>query len=475
MKTFQDFQVAVSQGATIDFIKDAITEHRSSSDYVTALNADEYEAQRNVTINAWQRILYTQTGEKVPDFTAPNNRLANNFFHRLNTQRRCYSLGNGVSFTKNTEKVVVDGVQTTVDKTKEFLGTDFDTMLDKAAYYALIHGVSFPFWNLDSGVVFKLTEFVPLWDENTGALMAGIRFWSLDWSKRPVTVVLYEIDGYTQYKTKAGSTGLDLEMIEDKRAYKQTVSYSEADGEEIVGESNYSDLPIVPLWGNKNHQSTLVGMQSKLDSYDLIDSGFANDLEECAEIYWIVNNAMGMTDQDLAKFRDRIKMQHIAVVDSDTPATPYTQDIPTTSRTAFLTEIRNQLYEDFGALDVHTVAAGATNDHIDAAYQPMDEEADDFEYQIIQCVRQILKVNGIDDVPVFKRNRISNQKEQVEMVSMVAQHLDEETLLSKLPFLSVDEVQKVLANKDKQNASMLKIENIQEDDNITRTGEEVNE
>lgn len=449
MKTYQDFQKAVTQGKVIDFLQQAISEHRTSEAYKIAVDADEYEAQRNVTINQYAKYLYTMTGQKVVDFTSSNNRLASNFFHRLNTQRRSYSLGNGVSFTNTEDVVGEDGIKRTVDTTKEFLGNDFDTALNTAADFALRHGISFVFWNLDHSDVFKLTEFVPLWDEDDGTLKAGIRFWSLDWQKRPVTVVLYEEDGYTKYKTREGSKGLDLVMAEDKHSYKQTVAVNEADGETVVGESNYSSLPIVPLWGNKAHQSTLVGMREKIDAYDLIDSGFANDLEDCAEIYWIVNNAMGETDSHLAQFRDRLKLQHIAVADGDNSnITPYTQDIPTTSRTAFLTEIRNQLYEDFGALDVHTVAAGATNDHVDAAYQPVDEEADDFEYQIIQCVRQILKLNGIDDTPIFKRNRISNQTEQTNMILMAANYLDDETLLSKLPFLSVDEVQKVLLNKD---------------------------
>ena len=458
MKTFQDFQKAVAQGQTINFICQAINDHRASEDYKIACDADEYEAQRNVTINQWVKYLYTMTGQKVPDFTSSNNRLASNFFHRLNTQRRCYSLGNGISFTNTEEIINEDGTRTIVDTTKQALGTDFDTFIDEAAYYALIHKVSFPFWNFDKGIVFKLTEFVPLYDEDTGVLRAGIRFWSLDWNTRPITVVLYEEDGFTKYQTKQDSKGLDLAEIEPKHGYKQTVETSEADGDVIVGESNYSSLPIVPMWGNKNHQSTLVGMRSKIDAYDLIDSGFANDLQECAEIYWIISNAMGESDESLAKFRDRLKLNHIAVADSETPVTPYTQDIPVAARTAFLTEIRNQIYEDFGALDVHTVAAGATNDHIDAAYQPMDEEADDFEYQIIKCVRQILKINGIDDTPIFKRNRISNQKEQVDMVMLTANYLDEETVLNKLPFLSVDEVQKVLLNKDKENDSRFVME-----------------
>ena len=457
MKTFQDFQAAVAAGETIDFLTQAINEHRASEDYKIALDADEYEAQRNVTIKNWVKYLYTMDGRKVPDYTASNNRLANNLFHRLNTQRRTYSLGNGVSFT-NTEEVVENGVKRRRDITKEFLGTDFDTTLNTAADFGLRHKVSFIFWNYDHGDVFKYTEFVPLWDEEDGSLKAGIRFWSLDWNQRPVVVVLYEEDGYTKYHTKPGSKGLDLELLEDKKAYKQIIATSEADGDVIVGEENYSDLPIVPLWGSKNKQSTLVGMRAKLDAYDLIDSGFANDLQECAEIYWLIGNALGETDESLAKFRDRLKLNHIAAIDTDNSSvTPYRQDIPTEARSVFLTEIRNQIYEDFGALDVHTVAAGATNDHIDAAYQPMDEEADDFEYQIIKCVRQILKLNGIDDTPQFKRNRISNQTEQVEMIISAANYLDDETILNKLPFVSVDEVQSILAKKEMEEAARMQL------------------
>lgn len=448
MKTFQDFQTAVTQGRTIDFITQAINEHRSSPMFKVAVDADEYEAQRNTTVTQFVQYLYTMTGQRVVDYTAQNNKLASNYFHRLNTQRRTYSLGNGVSFTQ-TEEVIKDGAKVTVDITKEKLGNDFDALLDVAAYYALIHGLSFIFWNLDHGDYFKLTEFAPLWDEETGEMRAGIRFWSLDWGNKPVTVVLYEEDGYTKYRTRKGSNGLDLEMVEDKKPYKVTVATSEADGEIELGGSNYSSLPIKPLWGSKNHQSTLVGMKAKIDAFDLIDSGFANDLEECAEIYWLIGNAMGETDESLSKFRDRLKFNHIAAVDTmNSSVTPYTQDIPTEARSKFLTEIRNQLYEDFGALDVHSIQAGSTNDHLEAAYQPMDEEADDFEYQIIICVRQILALMGIDDTPIFKRNRISNQKEQTEMVLLAANYMDDKTVLEKLPFITTDEVETILLRKE---------------------------
>lgn len=441
MYTFQDFENAQSK---TDFIRQAIQKHRSSAEYATALDADEYEAQRNTTINRWTRFLFAQDGRKVQDFTAANNRIASNFFHRLNTQRAAYSLGNGVSFAS---KKTVDGKQ--VDATKQRLGADFDTRIYDTGYKGLIHGLSFIMWNLDRTEVFSLTEFVPLWDEYTGNLRAGIRFWSMDWGKKPVTAVLYEEDGYTKYQTRDGSKGLDLVEVEKKRTYKQKIRKSTAEGEQQIGGENYTALPIVPFWGSKHKQSTLVGMKASIDSYDLIRSGFANDLEECAEIFWIVGNASGESDESLARFRDRIKLQHIAAVDeANSSVTPYTQNIPHEARKVFLDDIRSQIYEDFGGLDVHTISAGSTNDHIDAAYQPLEEEADDFEYQLIKCIRQLLSIIGIDDMPVFKRNRISNQKEMTETIISAANYLDDQTILNKLPFITVDEVEEILARRD---------------------------
>lgn len=467
MYTYQDF---IAETDTIEAITTAITKHINSDEYKVAQDADEYDHQKNITINNYVRLIFSLTGAPVEDFTASNNKIASNFFHRLNTQRCTYLLGNGVSFSDHKEEVQnEDGQITTVDTTKEFLGSKFDTDLKSAGYDALIHGVSFGFWNLDRLHVFPFTEFVPLWDEDDGTLRAGIRFWRVD-PQKPMIAVLYEEDGYTKYKSKS-NVGVELEEVQPKRPYKITVARSEADGEEVVGEENYSSLPIVPLWGSRLKQSTLVGMQQKIDSFDLIRSGFANDLTDCAQIYWILENCGGMDDNDLAKFRDRLKINHIAVVDTDnSKATPYTQEIPHAARKEYLDEIRAGIYEDFGGLDVHTVAAGATNDHIDAAYQPLDEEADDFEYQITEFVQQILALNGIEDTPIFKRNRISNEKEQTEMILSAADYLDEETILTKLPFVTIDEVQNILEKKLEENEGMFETEESEEE--IPEEGED---
>lgn len=462
--TFQDFQTSTN---IPQFIASAIENHRGSADYRIAKTADLYDAQKNTTINDYVKQIFTLSGNKVQDYTASNMKIASNFFHRLNTQRCMYSLGKGVSF--------ISAGESGEDKTKERLGDHFDHDLQNLAYYALIHGVSFGFWNLDHLYCFPLTEFVPFWDEYDGTLKAGARFWRLATDK-PMTVVLYEEDGYTKFQSQDDADGV-LVQIEEKRAYIERIAAAPADiSEEIVGVENYSSLPIVPLWGSKLHQSTLVGLQQSIDSYDLIRSGFANDLSDVAQVYWIIENAGGMTEDDLAKFRDRLLYNHIAQADTAAGSSvkPYVQEIPFQARQEYLKAIRAEIYESFGALDVHTVAAGATNDHIDAAYQPMDEEASDFEYQLSDFIKQILSLMGIDDKPEFKRDRISNQMEQVQMVVMESQWLDQETILRKLPNIQPAEVQAIIQNVQSEDLARFELpnfNNVKETDEVIEVAE----
>lgn len=451
MITFQDFELAPNKR---EFIIDAIAKHQVDPFTQTALVADLYDRQRNKTINEYVQVIFNLFGQSMEDFTATNNKIASNFFHRLNKQRCTYLLGNGVSFASAKRVKQPDGSFTIVDTTKDMLGPKFDTDLSKLCYLGLIHGVSFGFWDYDKLYVFPVTQFVPLWDETTGELRAGIRYWRLDIDK-PLIAVLYEEDGYTKYTESENG---DLEETQAKKGYKTTIQKTEEGGVISEESGNYSTLPIIPFWGSNLKQSTLVGMQEKIDSFDLIRSGFANDLQDCSQIYWIIENCGGMNEADFAKFRDRLKLHHIAGIqnaDQGAKAVPYTQDIPFQARKEYLDSIRAGIYEDFGGLDVHTVAAGATNDHIDAAYQPMDEEADDFEYQVIEFIQQLLALMDIEDTPIFKRNRVSNFREQVEMVMLEANYLDEETILRKLPNITPDEVEQILLRKGTQEASIV--------------------
>lgn len=452
MITWQDYEKAANK---TKWLQSALVTYRSSAEYKRALVEQEYMAGRNTEIMNFQRVIYNMAGIPETDFTASNMKIRNRLIHRLVTDRCSYSLGNGVSFA-HKEKAIVNGRPVMVDSTKDLLGNDFDNSVFQWAYWALANGAAYLYVHIGSDVdewqysLFKKTEFLPLYDEKSGVLRGGVRFWSLDWGKRPITAVLYTEEGYTRYETAPGKYGLSaLEMAEDLRPYVETVEISEIYGEEVTGMGNLTALPIFPLYSGENRDSVLDNLKPLIDSYDLILSGLCNDIKDCAQVYWLVSGAMGMTEKDKKQMLDRLILQHMAVIDGENSSiTPYTQEIPFQARAEALKQLRNQIYENFGGFDVHAMEASATNDHIQAAYWPMDEEADAFEYQLITAIRLILDMLGIDDVPVFVRNRVSNQVEQTNMILAAAQYLDKQTVLEKLPWISVDEIDEILSRQD---------------------------
>ncbi len=433
MKTYQDFlEVAEkSDRERMEFVLSAINNHKDSDLYKQAVIAKEYDAHRNVTIANFQKLLYTLNGKVIPDNYSPNYKLRSNFFANFVTQETQYLLGNGVTLKK--------------EENKAKLGAGFDTRRQDAAHDALVGGVSYGFWNLDHLEVFDVTEFVPLLDEENGALRSGIRFWQVCTSK-PLRATLFEPDGFTQYIRRSGE---EMMILEPKRGYVAVEATSEIDGTELLAYQNYPGFPIIPMYGNRAKQSELVGQREAIDCYDLIKSGFANTVDDASVIYWTISNAGGMDEIDMARFKESMRRIGVGLVDDDgAKAEAHTLTIPVEAREALLSRISDDLYRDFQMLDVTKLQGGQkTATEITAAYQSMDNKVDQFEYCVIDFLQALFKIVGIEDEPSFTRSKVTNQLEQTQMVLLAANYLDDETILNKLPWLTQEEVAEILKRK----------------------------
>ena len=440
MKTYQDFlQVRDSDRETGRFILGAVNDYRGSREYRDAFDAMAYYNKHNLTIERFQKWLYTISGRRVPDLFSSNYKLKSLFFRRLVTQQVQYILGNGLT---------LDG--------KEKLGKNIDLKLQTAAKMALAQGKSYGYWNYDHLEVFTPADyggmpgFLPLLDEDTSELMAGIRFWYRDvGGKQVFRATLYEPDGVTEWKK--GINDQYPEILTAKRGYKQTVT-SNAFGTVDVCEENYSRLPIVTLYGSDTHESELVGLRESIDCYDFVKSGLANDIDDTSGFYWIVKNSDGMEDEDLAKFVQRMKTVKAAVVDGMDGATAeaHTLSIPYEARTAALNILRKDIYEDAQLLDTSTLSADQlTATAIVTAYQNQDNKCADFEAYLLDFLQDICGIAGVDSEGAsFKWNKIINEEETTNMVLSAANYLDDETVLRHLPFIMAEEIPEIMAKRE---------------------------
>lgn len=446
MYTYQDLlDVGESDTAKANFCYSAINEFRFSREYCEAQTGERYYAKHNQTIEEYQKWLYTMTGMKIPDITGANYKLKTLIFRRLVTQQVQYVLGNGITLEEPSNK--------------EKLGKDIDYKLQMAAKKAMAAGRSFGFWNYDHLEVFGYADtpsqagFCPLYDDQTSELKAGVRFWQRKIGDNfTCWYVLYEEDGYTEY-VKRGDE--QIKMTQPKKAYKVFRVASEAMGIEKEIEENYNGFPIVPLYANDLHDSELVGIQEKIDAYDLIESGLANTIDDTAEIYWVIKNAGGMDDADIAKFLQRLKDMHGAGIEDAENVEAHTVNIPVEARKTLLDLIRKEIYEDFGALDVNTLSASAkTATEIQAAYQAQDNKCADFEYMILEFLQKILELAGIpDENPTFVWNKVANQTEQTNMVMSAANYLSDEMIIKHLPFLTPEEAEEVIKQRENEGYS----------------------
>lgn len=434
MRTFNDLlEVGENEANRMQFVYEAISEHKSSELYKTAQIADEYDRKQNRTIVQFQKLLYDATGRAIPDNVSANYKITSGFFNRFTTQQVQFLLGNGVTWEDET--------------TKDYLGEDFDKQLQVAAKASLGAGVSFGFYNYDHLEVFTALEYVPLYDEENGALMAGIRFWQVD-AQKPLRATLYETDGITEYIWEDG----EGRILKEKRPYILTLISTGVDEAEIFAGENYPTFPIVPLWANPHRQSELVGLREQIDAYDLVKSGFCNTIDEASFIYWTINNAGGMDEIDLAEFVQRLKTIHAANVE-DTGATAQANSLeaPHEGREALLDRLAKDMYADYMALNIDEIKGGAnTATQIRAAYEPMNNKADQFEYCVIEFLQGILSVAGLEDKPTFTRSYLVNTTEEISVLLQAAQYLDDEYVTRKILTLlgDADKADEIIANMD---------------------------
>lgn len=363
-------------------------------------------------------------GRSHTDMWTANHKLASRFFGLAVDQEVSYLLGNGVTFSD--------------ESTSKKLCADFDQEVMDAAREAKIAGVSFGFWDLTYLRVFSLLEFVPLYDEEDGAMKAGIRFWQVAQDK-PLRATLYEIDGFTEYFQPKNKS---MEVMQPKRSYKLIERKAEVGETEIYDGGNYPSFPIVPLKNNKRCLSEIVGKRNTIDALDLASSNMVNNVDEGNLIYWVLSNCNGMDDLDDAKFVERLKTTHVAHANGDDGAKVESKTIeaPYEGTSSTIDMLKKKLYEDFLAFDSSAISTTSNQSAtaIKASYIPLDLKTDKFEAEVTRFIVEILRIAGIDDKPSYTRSQIINKLEEIQALLMGAAYYDDEYITKKLLTINGD-------------------------------------
>jgi len=426
MYTYQDLiAVGDNDENRADFVRLAIGEHESTQRFRIGERAGAFYRQIDVELEAYKKKVYDMMGNAYEDVASPNHKLVTNLFYVFIDQAVQYLLGNGISFDDPS--------------IKDELGKDFDYRLMDMLTYASCDGESYGLYTghgieamcYACRVEGREPYFEPLYDEKDGSLKAGIRYWRLAPTK-PLRATLYEPDGFTEYEEND-----DKILVTEDGKQKYNGKYYEYDG----------GLPIFRM-GYINNQSALVGNESKLHTYNMVLSEYANNVD-MNFVYWILENCDGMSKQDDINFiADTIK-SHVLHVQDGVKVEPHQLQVPYDSKEAFLVRLRDELYTDFMAADNKNARAGSvTTVEINATYELLDRKCDKLEKYVGDAVRQLLTIMGKDpdDYPFhFQRAKERNMLEEIQATVAKAQWYGEDATLKELLEISgkIDEYEEI--------------------------------
>lgn len=420
IKTYQDLQkCGLNEDRRIQFIYDAIADHQMSAEYKIGHRAGMFYRHHDPNIEEYQKIVYDIQGIGHVDTISANHKIMSNFFALIINQATEYLLANGISFDDA--------------EIKERLSNNFDHRIKKIAKYAAVDGRAYGYIT-DNDIIPMCFAcqidgdepfFVPLKDERTGKLMAGIRYWRLT-QQKPLMATLYEVDGFTEYAETFNEDGDPrLEVTQEKTAYIQSAVGNDVQGVYEINGQNYSDLPIIEM-KYINNQSALVGNEGTLTAYNMAISGFANQVDWNL-LYWIINNADGMSKVDDANFLADLLKSHVLHTSGEATAQPFEITIQHAARAELLDRLRAQIFEDMQGVDVSSQNANMTATEIKSKYANLNIKCDEIESYIDSFIYQMLNVLGYNDVSWhYQRDVTINTTEATNNAIAAAQWLGDE-------------------------------------------------
>nr|MBR4281666.1 phage portal protein [Clostridia bacterium] len=457
--TYQDWKMTPDHKRP-EMLLDIIKHYKSSDEFHHSLVAMKYYNAENEAVGRKMQLkpqqftvkkkVVTPSGNEVTEqktevrnVQIEGNRVYSRFFFRIITQENQHLLGNGVKIREEKE----NGGATVKDR----LGIGFDSAMQRIGEKALVCGVCWGYWNSDHIEVIDAVKdpssgFVALVDEETSAPCLGVQFWQLS-IDRPMYVRLFELDGLTVYRTDKDG---QLVIYKPKRAYRQKIA-RDALGVQIIGESNYSALPLVPLYANPEHRSEFTNdIRSKIDAYDRIASDFVDNLDQANDIYWVLNNFGGNT-AEIAQMLEQINKLRAVVNISDgtgsgSTAEPHTFEVPHEARNVALQILEKQIYEDAMALNIKEISGGSlTNVAIKASMTNLNLKCDRYEWQAFAFVQGVLRLIGVETESIsFVRQTLVNQSEVVTDIAAMREDIDQETALRLNPYIMEEDIEGIL-------------------------------
>lgn len=421
-----------------------ITTYKSTEQFKHAIDGSSYFNGENTVISKMRRWYWkewktraddgtiTTGGGYVPNLYVANNHIAYGFFKDMVIQKV------DTLFRENPTINTANGYE--VDK--KFI-KQFGYAMRIGAETAAKEGYGLLFLDANNQInILPASQTIVFYDDNDGRIRAVIYFYEIkSLIGQEIRWFVFSEEGVQAFSNKSG-TPIAIDEIQPYK-YSKIQSYFTSD---IIKQSGI--IPIIEFDNNKLKKSDLTNnIKSKIDIIDIVQSGFANNIEDFSDIYMVMKDAVGGGEEYYQDFMANIARTHKIIGDG---VELKQLDIPTTARDTFVKIMKEELVQDGGVCDMKALLNGnLTATAIHAARANLETRVSAFEWQCDKAANEFIelyqKVNGLQfefDV-TFNKYTLNNVTETINNAVMLYGKVSEETFLNLLKGADIiDDVEK---------------------------------
>ncbi|MEG1136392.1 MAG: phage portal protein [Anaerovoracaceae bacterium] len=378
----------------------------------------------------------------------PNNRIVDNQYKKMVSQKVNYLLGKPVIFQADCE--AYESVL------KEFFDKSFSRVIKNVGKDAINTGVGWLLVHYDQDGRFKFkripgSHLIPYWRDVEHTILDGaIRFYYMvsyaeNIPKQILKVEVYDQNGVWYYSTEQGA--LEPEPL----PYMPYFTLQKS-GEKMS--CNWTRIPLIPFKYNSEEIPLIKSVKSLQDGLNQIISTFQNNMEEDAR-----NTIMVLVNYDgegLGEFRQNLSTYGAIKVRSEGSGTggdvkTLQVDVNAENYKAILKLFKEAIVENAMGYDAKDDRlSGSPNQmNIQSMYSDIDLDSNEMETEfqasfehLLWFVNSHIENNGMGDFSgekveiTFNRDILMNESEAIDNAVKLSGMISDKTLLAKIPWVT---------------------------------------
>ena len=267
----------------------------------------------------------------------------------------------------------------------------------------------------DDGCKYVIYPYVDRIDKN-GKPITRIEVWD----EKQVTFYVQDGDG-------------KIKLNKDQKPNPRPHILYKKDGDQATYFEDFGQIPFIRLDNNKKQQSGLAPIKDLIDSYDLMNSGLSNNIQDTNESLYVVK---GFEGDNLDELMVNIKAKKHIGVGEDGDVEIKTVDIPVEARKTKMAEDKENIFYFGMAVDTTGLkdTAATVSVAVKSAYANLDLKCEGFNKCFKKFLRKLLElvlkeINEVDGTDYgqkdvwfnLDRETIINEQEKAQIKLTEAQ------------------------------------------------------